>query len=82
MKPRSEDRASPVGHGSVRSDELYTLREIGRRLGLGPRALCDAQRRGLRTILFGRLKLVLGDDVVSWARRLAEGQTQDGGARE
>lgn len=78
MKPRPEDRTPSVGNGSVRADEVLTLREAGRRLGLGTRALCDAQRRGLRTILFGRIKLVLGDDVVTWARRLAEDQTRGG----
>lgn len=82
MKPRPEDRTPSVGHGSVSAHEVLTLREAGRRLGLGTRALCDAQRRGLRTILFGRIKLVLGDDVIAWARQLAEGQTQHGGPRE
>lgn len=78
MKPRPEDRSPPVGHGSVSAHEVLTLREAGRRLGLGTRALCDAQRRGLRTILFGRVKFVLGEDVVSWARQLAEQQARGG----
>jgi hypothetical protein len=55
-----------------------TMREFGRRLGLGPRGLCDAQRQGLRTILFGRTKYVLGQDVVAWFRQLAEEQESKG----
>lgn len=65
-----------IGRGSIRSDEVVTLREFGRRLALGARALCDAQKAGLRTILFGRVKYVLGTDALEWFRRLAKKQAQ------
>jgi hypothetical protein len=66
-----------TGCGSVRADEVLTLREFGRRLGLGPRALCDAQKHGLRAPLFGRVKFVVGSDALSWFRSMAE-QQQEG----
>jgi len=84
MKTRPRDPASPMmGRGSVRADEVITLREFGRRLGLGNRALCDAQRQGLRTVLFGRVKFVLGADALGFFRRLADGDGDgDGGPAE
>ena len=78
MKRSSGDSAPKTGCGSVSFTEVMTMREFGRRLGLGQRACCDAQRQGLRTILFGRCKFVLGQDVVAWFRRLAEEQESNG----
>jgi hypothetical protein len=60
--------------GSVSANEILTLREFGRRLNLASRALADAQRQGLRTILFGRCKYVLGCDALAWFQRLADRQ--------
>jgi hypothetical protein len=74
MKRSAGDSTPKKGCGSVSIAEVMTLREFGRRLGLGQRACCDAQRQGLRTVLFGRSKFVLGQDVVPWFRRLAEDQ--------
>ena len=67
-----------IGHGSVSADEVLTLREFGRRLGLASRALCDCQRAGLRTVLVGRTKYVLGTDVLTWFRNLADEQAAEG----
>ena len=78
MKHRSVEPTPKRGVGSVSFTEVMTMREFGRRLGLGPRGLCDAQRQGLRTILFGRTKYVLGQDVVAWFRQLAEEQQSKG----
>jgi hypothetical protein len=69
-RPHNTD--STLGRGSVSADEIVPLREFGRRLGLGKRALCDCQRDGLRTVLVGRMKFVLGSDAVAWFGRLAE----------
>ena len=60
--------------GSVSAGEVLPLREFGRRLGLASRALCDCQRAGLRTVLVGRTKYVLGSDALEWFARLAEEQ--------
>lgn len=79
---RFETLSLLVGNGSVSSDEVMTLREFGRRLGLAQRACCDAQRRGLRTITFGRSKYVLGEDVIAWFRRLAEEQESEGAVNQ
>jgi hypothetical protein len=74
MKRTADESAHKRGSGSVSVNEVMTMREFGRRLGLGQKACCDAQRQGLRTILFGRCKFVLGEDVIAWFRRLAEEQ--------
>jgi hypothetical protein len=68
---------SPTGHGSVSAGEVLTPREFGRRLGLATRALCDAQRAGLRTVLVGRVKFVLGADALAWFTQQAEQQTAE-----
>lgn len=78
MKARPEKHAQPVGCGSVRADEVLPLREFGRRLGLATRALCDAQRGGLKTILVGRVKFVLGSDALEWFRQQANAQAAGG----
>jgi hypothetical protein len=81
MKPRPDFTPRP-GSSSVRADEVLSLREFGRRLGLAARCLCDCQRQGLRTVLVGRVKFVLGSDALDWFRGLAErqaGANGDGG---
>jgi len=69
----------PTGHGSVSAQEVLTLREFGRRLGLAKQALCDAQRAGLKTAIVGRVKFVVGSDAVEWFKLLAERQAGQGG---
>ena len=78
MKPRPES-PSPRALGAVSAHEVLPMREFGRRLGLASRALADAQQRGLRTILFGRMKYVLGSDALQWFRCLAEQQAKGNG---
>ena len=73
MKARPESPV-PRALGSISVGEVIPLREFGRRLGLASRALADAQRKGLRTILFGRCKFILGADALAWFQRLAEQQ--------
>ncbi len=83
MKPRPLDKPAPRQLGSISADAIYPMREFGRRLDLHNKALADAQRAGLRTILFGRCKFVLGSDALDWFKRLAEqqaaGNGQEGG---
>ena len=73
---RPADKAPTIGRGSVSANEVITLRECGRRLGFASRALCDFQRQGMRTILAGRVKLVLGSDLLDFFQRLAERQAE------
>jgi len=58
-----------------------TLREFGRRLNLAARALADAQRQGLPTVLFGRVKFVMGSDALEWFRGLAARGGDEAGGR-
>ena len=71
MKPLTPP---PRASGSIHADELLSMAEFGRRLGFAHKALADAQRGGLRTILFGRCKFVLGSDALDFFRKLAEQQ--------
>jgi hypothetical protein len=66
--------AAADARGSVRADELIDLRTFGRRLGLGPRVLCDLQRAGLKTVLLGRKKFLIG----KWALEFCEQQAANG----
>lgn len=75
---RSDSTPRP-GSGSVRADEVLTLREFGRRLNLASRALADAQRQGLRAATFGHVKYILGSDALAWFRGLADRQAGNGG---
>jgi hypothetical protein len=79
---RPLDTTTSIGRGSVNASEIYTMREAGRRLAMAHKLLCDAQRQGLRTILFGRQKYVLGSDLIAFFRGLAErqaGEREGGG---
>jgi hypothetical protein len=53
--------------GHVGQDELYSLAEIRRRLGLGAHALRTARRHGLRVLRIGRNDFVLGKDLIQYA---------------
>jgi hypothetical protein len=77
MKPRPEScpgNSRGKTLGSVSHFEVMPLAEFGRRMNMGPRALADAQRAGLRTIVFGRVKYVTGGDALAWFDRLATAQ--------
>lgn len=67
----------PPRSTSVSADEVLSLREFGRRLGLGVRALCDCQRNGLPTTVIGKKKYIVGSEAVEWFRK--RGQQQAGG---
>jgi hypothetical protein len=78
VKHPTKTAPSP-GIGSVSAHELLSLREFGRRLGLGIRCCCDLQKQGLRTVTLGRRKFVLGSDALEFARQQAK---QQGGASQ
>jgi hypothetical protein len=59
----------------VRSGELYSLTELRRRLGWGEHYVRTARVAGLRLVTFGRQKYCLGEDVLSFFRKLADRQT-------
>lgn len=78
MKPRPADPAGPSSPpstvGVVRDGELYSLRELARRLGWHEHALRQARAAGLPMIRFGKEKYILGADVLAFFRRLGERQ--------
>jgi hypothetical protein len=76
-RPFIVDPVPNTGRGSISANEVTTLREFGRRLGLANKALCDAQKAGLKTCLVGRVKFVCGSDAVEWFRQQAEQQSGD-----
>ncbi|HBO43750.1 MAG TPA: hypothetical protein DD670_07430 [Planctomycetaceae bacterium] len=59
--------------GEIRSDALYTLDEIRRRLGLGSHAVREARRRGLPVRKIGRKCFVLGRDILDFAADSGKG---------
>lgn len=67
------ERPSPTsdGYGSIRADELMPLREAARRLGFGQKTIRAAQRSGLHTIQFGKMKYVVGSDVIAFFEKLS-----------
>jgi hypothetical protein len=73
---RPNNTTGTIGHGcgSVCADEILTLREAGRRLNLANRAWCIFQKQGLRVILAGRVKLVLGRDLIAFFDSRMDGQ--------
>lgn len=71
---RPLDTTQAVGRGSVSAGEILTLREFGRRLGLANKALCDAQKAGLKTATVGVRKYVVGSQAVAWFAQQAEQQ--------
>ena len=76
------DTTPSAGRGSVHTDEILTLREFGRRLGLANKALCDAQKAGLKTVTVGVRKFVVGSQAVAWFAQQAEAQAGEGSAHE
>jgi hypothetical protein len=77
----SIDKTLAIGHGSVSDHEVLTLRAFGRRLGLGVRALCDCQQKGLRTVTVGRMKFVVGSQAVAWFAAQADEQQASGASQ-
>jgi hypothetical protein len=64
--------------GVIRDGEVYRLREVCRRLGWKEHAIRQARAAGLRTIIFGREKFILGRDVLSFFEKIAERQQSSG----
>ena len=56
----------PDGFGSISADEILPLREVARRLGWGQRTIRSAQRDGLETVPYGKMKYCLGADVLAF----------------
>jgi len=64
-------RRMPEAVGEVRADSVYTLAEVRKRLQWGHRTAVEAQRQGLETVKFGRLKYVSGAAILRFFATLA-----------
>lgn len=51
---------------AIRSDEVYSLSEVKKRLGLGTHALRMARMKGLEMRKVGRRKFVLGKHLIEF----------------
>lgn len=76
--PHNPAKRSPA---VVRSGEVYSLAELRRRLQWQEHSVRQARVNGLRLVVFGRAKYVLGEDVLAFFRRLAERQQAPTGSR-
>jgi len=65
---------SPRPPAVVRDGELYSLQELRHRLQWAEHAMRQARVAGLKTILFGSKKYVLGSDVLAFFERLKDKQ--------
>jgi hypothetical protein len=74
----SSEKPTPAP-GVIRDGEVYRLREVCRRLGWKEHAIRQARAAGLRMVIFGREKFILGADVLDFFRRLAEQQAAGDG---
>jgi len=57
--------------GSVRADEILTVREAARRLGWARDTITKMQRAGLRSVRPGKFALTTGRDILDLYERLA-----------
>lgn len=75
MTPQARKPSSPSPTPAVvNRNEVYSLCELRRRLQWQEHAVRQARLAGLRFVIFGRQKFVLGSDVIDFFQRLAEQQ--------
>jgi hypothetical protein len=53
--------------GTIRADELYTLTELKRRLGIEDRAWWNMKADGIRVAKIGTRACILGSEILKWA---------------
>lgn len=63
--------------GVIRADELYTVAEARRRLGLKDWAWRHARRKGLRTVKIGRAAFVRGSAILDFVDRQSDDVSKD-----
>ena len=67
--PKPEPPPSKLFSGFIRADELYTLPELQRRLGIRPSAWRVLRRKGLPFHQVGKRVLVFGQDVFEFVKK-------------
>ena len=58
--------------GVIRGDCAYDLQQVKTRLGLGTAAIRTARRKGLTVRRIGRKSFVMGADILTYLRDVAE----------
>lgn len=56
----------------IRTDEVYRLSEVARRMGWGRYAMSTARRAGLPVRRLGRRSFVCGDELIEWLKAVAK----------
>jgi hypothetical protein len=74
-QPQRQPRQTARPPGVIEPTGIYTLAEVMKRLNWGQKTARQAQRDGLRTVLYGRVKYVTGEAVVDFFKRLEEANT-------
>lgn len=67
--PKPEPPPSKILSGFIRADELYTLPELQRRLGIRAAAWLVLRRKGLPFHQVGKRVLVFGQDFMDFVRK-------------
>ena len=63
-RPRGAESAAGDALGPIRSDELYPLRELCRRLGLGTKGWRTLRNSGVPVRIVGKQRFVLGSELL------------------
>ena len=71
-QPTPEPTPSKLLSGFIRGDELYTIKELQRRLGFREAAWRALKRKGLPRHQVGRRVFVFGQDFFEFARKQGE----------
>ncbi len=74
--PKKTRPESNTNDPVIRNGELYTLEEFAKRARWRRHSIRQARKLGLRTILFGSRRYVLGSDGLRFFERLAEQQAE------
>jgi len=77
--PTSADKSPAPTVGFIRADELYTLKELKRRLEFKDATLRRARRAGLRVLKEGKRRYVLGRDWIDYLVQTAGHQDGERG---
>lgn len=65
-RPRHDHRPNKKYDGTIRADEAYSLRELFSKLGIGRTWVTDAKAAGLKLIVIGRQRGVLGSELLRY----------------
>ncbi|MDX1945217.1 MAG: hypothetical protein SFU86_07410 [Pirellulaceae bacterium] len=68
--------------GVIRPEEIYEVRELRRRMGLGDHAYREARAAGLRVRRLGRKIFVLGEDFIAFVKSRPEENAAASGTNE